>query len=394
MAKKTQLCFDKADIKVLMLGASRVGKTSILASMTDNLFLNRATNGSDLELVVNEEGSAGHLNSARQIMAGYFDPNQSDEGSNASGAKRTRFSKLTLNDGPSFGEIDFSLLLRTKGKRESYSIGFTDIPGEWVNNINGGLDSADKTQLQNLVSVSDVLIVTIDSVLLMEGGGAYCRDGNKVDNVTSLIKDFCRIDKDNKNPYKMILFVPVKCEKYYLRHLKYADDAKAAGYDYDPMDELIAHVEKEYSDLFEYLSLPSNKPFFNVAILPVLTLGNIEFKMFKAGATGVRTAKDMLFGYNFQTGETVGNNVDLPPHAPMYCEQPLLYILLYELAKIKKLSDDKSFFAKIGDAFKGLFMRMSKDTDLIAQAPKISKNAVITGYNHRIVSSPLPIIIN
>lgn len=387
-----QLCFDNADIKVLMLGASRVGKTSILASMTDKLFLNRATNGSELELVVNEEGSAAHISSAREIMAKYFDPSQPADPADASGAKRNIFTKLTLNDGPSAAQIDFSLLLKTKGKREAYSIGFTDIPGEWVNNINGGLNSADKTQLQSLVTGADVLIVTIDSVLLMEGGGAYCRDGNKVDNVTTLIRDFCRIDKDNKNPYKMILFVPVKCEKYYHRHLKFASDANAA-YENDPMDELIAHVEKEYSDLFEHLNSPINRPFFNIAILPVLTLGNIEFKMFKSGATGVRTAKDMLFGYHLQTGTASGSNIELPPFAPMYCEQPLLYILLYELAKIKKMSEDKGFFSKIGDAFKSLFMRMSKDKDLIAQAKAISKNTTITGYNHRIVASPLPIII-
>lgn len=382
---KEALNYKAADIKVLMLGASRVGKTSILASLSSELFRQRAIKNSNLEFEVKGDGYE-NIAAAQRLMEGYFSSDRPVDPAQPDGPKCTRLSKFVLNDNPGDREIDFSLLLKTKKSKGTYTIGFTDIPGEWVNRCRGGLDSGDKKTLENLVSSADVIIITVDSVLMMEENGINAKSGNKIDNVDYLMREFCK--GNSGNAYKMVLFAPVKCEKYYHRHVEYVKNPKL--FDEDPMELLIGQIKKQYSSLFDYLTKSDQKMFFNVAVLPVLTLGNIEFKIFKPNENaGDRSAKDMLFGYYTSKEADPTEAALIPKYDPQFCEQPLVYILLFELAKIKKLKEQRGKFWNGLDWLRRIFTRLAQDKDLLAEADNIRKNIAVLDYVSDVVWEPI-----
>ena len=308
-------------------------------------------------------------------MRGYFNP---DKTSN------NLLSRFVLNDAPNVGQVDFDMCLRTVNSKSSYSIGFTDIPGEWVNRCQY-LEAGIKEQLSSLVKEADVLIITIDSVLLMEEGGLNANSGNKIDNIDYLIRNFC--NGSDENPYKMVLFVPVKCEKYYYQAREYESNPDSRMmYNENPMRTLIARIKEKYSSIFEYLQSPAQQHYFDVAILPMLTLGNIVFSTFKDSSSGDRTASNMLFTYRRKLQATT-LDVSLPEFAPEFCEQPLVYLLLFQLAKIQKLKQEGKlgFFNFLGKWFRG----MASDKALLAELPNVRQNIARENYESEIIQSPI-----
>lgn len=389
---RDKLGFDDAAIRVLMVGAARVGKTCIVASMIDDKFRQKAVDGTNLSIELGEIGDFPEIQESGKEMANFFDPKIPITGYESQG-ERTILSQFPLNTNPTSNQLDFSLVLKTRNTKDGYKIAFTDVPGEWIKTYNRGLDTQKKENFRRLVRQADVILITVDSVLLMEDNGISARNGNQIDSVYSLITE--NYDK-TENPEKLIMFVPVKCEKYYNLHIDKINGSRM--YDEDQMDVLMARIRKEYSQLLEWLGNADNRTNFDVGIFPVLTLGNIDFALFNYESMSditERTAKDMLFTYhqevNYGQASETGVNIDwsVPPHKPQFCEQPLDMILLFHLRKIAKLKESRGFFGVLFDTVYRFFARMATDNDLLSAVPQLEKNLSIPDYVSHLIQNPV-----
>lgn len=400
-------CFSQANIKVLMFGARRVGKSSIVASMLSDRFRSAAVRDTDLILDFNAEGQEGTYEKIKEIekmMIKYFDPatpiprNSSDQGP-IEVAERDCFSVFKLDGGASMEEVDVSVTLRTKNRNGVYKIQFIDIPGEWINNYNGDIPDGDRQHLQGLVAEADVILITVDSVLLMEDAGANALTANRIENVTNIIKE--NYNRICDNPKKLILFVPAKCERYYNKHMDIIEHPENA-YDVeeDPMDRLKAQIRRFYGPLITWLregENGTNATNFDVAILPVLTLGNIQFSHIDYGSgktSGNFDNSDMYYRYKKRvTGDSVGyeDEYAVPEYAPAYCEQPLVMILLYQLEKIRRLKENRTIWQRLGATFLRIFGGLATDDELLENIPTLRKNLAVNqkGYVSAFLQDPI-----
>ncbi|MBR2024635.1 MAG: hypothetical protein IKA02_02360, partial [Clostridia bacterium] len=284
----------------------------------------------------------------------------------------------------------------------THKIAFTDIVGEDLRKLHNKVVDPNRDiekELKDLVDMADVIVITVDSVLLMENNGANASSSNNIEEVTSLIKTCCLPSEGNV--HKLFLFVPVKCEKYYNEHIdymksiesikdfsseEYLEKAKEA-----PMEQLMDNIEKYYSELFKHFKTGAGNTYFQAAILPVLTLGDIEFKWFKAASLDkpVLDASDMIFRYKTKTNPATNALLD-PQFKPQFCEQILIYILLFQLRKIKVYLENRSFFQKFLDVFTKGLKRLASNKELIEQAPLLAKNLRDKKtFVHRVVQNPI-----
>lgn len=369
--KNAPVPYADATIKVLMLGASRVGKTSILANMTSRETFETVVAGTNLRVSGEPTPS---VSAALHAMQDYFNfetpvPGHPDQSKDIN-------RDMTLCDAPSMRSEDFTVSFSTAdARRSSYTIGFKDIPGELVdkfaNSGNAGLTDVERNNLTAWVSEADVIMVTVDSVLMLEEDGNNAVYGNRINEVCGLLKDFCDPDKVN-NVYKQILFVPVKCEKYYVAHLA---DIKSNGGEFDPdmpnwMLDLNFRIREKYRVAFDHFA--KYPGVFQVAITPILTLGNLKFSRYSLNSNA-KTAQNMLFTYHFNDVNDILNGIK-PKFAPMFCEQPLIYIMYFELLKIRKLNETRGFFSRLLRTLKVFTSGLAKDDEMMAEMDNLKRN--------------------
>ena len=134
------------------------------------------------------------------------------------------------------------------------------------------------------------------------------------------------------NSKKMILFVPMKCEKYY-----HQNEDKGSSFYHKRMQTLIDKIQEEYKQLFNFLTKPNNKKCFTVGILPVITLGGVEFDEFTSNNKNNILTDEIRFTY-----------CEPNEFEPKFCDRPLIYSLLFTQ---KKIADD--YYAKAYNANKG-----------------------------------------
>lgn len=277
-------------IKILMMGGRRCGKTSVLAAMDDCCVDVLAC--SDMEVKIVEGSNELALKKAEAEK--YF---------SAEEKKKMKFIPDML---PSPIDSIYTYQVEIGGKDIGYDLEFRDFPGEYLAN------SDEEEKLQKWFNESQVIVIAIDTPHLVEkvdkitGVGKYHTKFNRVDEITRYFKSAFKNGMYNK----MVIFVPLKCEKYYYRK---------------DMDRVIEMVKKGYSDLFEFLASPDVKSICTVAIAPILTFGGAEFLKFK---------EDSYVGeYNYRPRPE-------DKYAPLGCEQPLFLVLKY-LVNIAKNNSSK-----------------------------------------------------
>lgn len=301
------------DIQVMMLGARRVGKTSVLASMTNQF--KEVTKGTNL--ILTRENNAKAVDDALNSMQALFNDGVS------------YYDDVKMDTFPTAGFEYFDLNLSIAGavskstedkkKGRSRKIRFKDCAGEWISNY------TNKEEISMEVERSDVIIIAIDSVLLMEEKGKYNHQ-NAIGNVTDFIMGNLNPERGVNNQ-KMVLFVPLKCEKYY-----WQDKNEKSIYCGKRMKELNQTIKEKYSQLFDFFQKPNCRNCFDVVILPILTIGGIEFYEFDVD----KDAKKV------QSENIVYHYCQKPKFKPKYCEQPLIYTLLFEYNKIKNEYENKN----------------------------------------------------
>ncbi|MBR3802338.1 MAG: hypothetical protein IKK37_02695 [Clostridia bacterium] len=289
-------------INVLMLGGKRCGKTTTLSAMFSSLGV--ALAGTDLAITYDSEHTANELNIAKRVIIEKMKEFESP------------LTSCEVDENPSGGKREYSFrLTRGSAANKVQGIPFTihDIPGEWLVN--------EPEKVKALIQVSQIIIIAIDTPYLFakmtdKGYGKYHEEANRPAEITNFFKNTLSAD-DLLN--RMILFVPIKCERYY--HLDRDPHLKAFNRHY--MSEVTQAVINGYKDLIYYLrSATGLVNRCTIAVTPILSAGGIDFISFRKNEEG-----KMVSYYQAPEG--------LLPHergySPKFCEQPMLYMLAYLL---------------------------------------------------------------
>ena len=292
-------------VKVLMMGGRRCGKTSVLAAMKQNF--DEQCEKMGLNATYKGMGTLEVLEEKREEINDYF-----------RGSENRTFSP---DSNPTEDMTTYSMSIDLKDKKGGVDIEFTDFPGEWLSTKNG---TGYREKLVDLMKETQVIIVAIDTPHLMEEEGDYNEKRNLCHKTSEMIKLALAELKDESSYIKMVLFVPLKCERY-------LNDGK--------MDEVCKKTEEAYSSLISYLQ--QYKMEYEVAVTPIFTFGGAEFSYFERDDE----TKRILLNKEYKTPEKAVYSfpdMSVRKPSPKYCEQPLIYLLEYLmfLAAYKKHRED------------------------------------------------------
>ena len=234
-----------------MVGGRRVGKTSMLAGLFNEML---------------------HNDSIRQIVS-IEEPSYAEQG--VLQAKNDELcSELKKNAGKVVMDValgtdkfhPFKLKVSIPGTGHSTNIIFTDANGEYYSNSVDRHNSGNakyirqfkerRNQLVDTVRKSDVLLIAIDTPFLMEGSTASNLLANCVDDIQGLLTEL-----NAQDSAKLVVFAPIKCEKW----------AKEGR-----LDEVTQKIEQVYNTIIINL----RNPLVEILVLPVQTVGSMFFKEF------------------------------------------------------------------------------------------------------------------
>lgn len=186
---------------------------------------------------------------------------------------------------------EFQFGLGLVGRAESVRLTVRDFPGEYLTST----IKSDREEIYDFMANATVILIAVDTPYLMEEYGRYNAEKNKVDIVTHYLKDNVAAIKN-----KLVLFVPLKCERY-------MHDGK--------LSQVSEKVKSTYKDLVEYFSQNNIASF----VTPIMTLGGIEFDSMKDSSIPGEISKVAVYR----------SWKDNPEYKPLFCSQPLYYLLTY-----------------------------------------------------------------
>lgn len=311
-------------INVMMFGGRRCGKTSVIAAMKsciDEKF------GSQSHLVMTYDNKTLDIITKKEKEIKKF----------LGGPEKV----FVPDEGASKGESEYYFDVSLKGKKGTINLMFCDYPGEYLSN------PSKQDLLKKYVENSNIFIIAIDTPMLMEEPdeadkdkiGRYNSDSNKPAIVCNTILSVFK-DRGNQEIPPLILFVPLKCEKYHNENT---------------MDEVNKKVHAAYRPLFDFFS-GSNENEFEVVIAPILTFGEhtAQFSRFEYDENG-----NIKEGHDGLPEKSLYIRKNQAIYSPMYCEQPLLYALEYLLYVARKQKEAEqlkgnwltNFFKNLFDSF-------------------------------------------
>lgn len=188
-------------LKVCMMGPRGVGKTTILTSIFH-----------DSDAKLNKDGlyfsavgeTALKLEEGYKKLAEIFKEIPDENATPLPGIDASK------------GVTEFQFKLGLKGdvahkdKRASVGLTIKDFPGEFVNE-----NHPEHGQVIQFIKESQVIILAIDAVHLMEENGKYNENRNQSSYMCNKISTILKqLDSTER---KLILIVPLKCEKYFMQ---------------------------------------------------------------------------------------------------------------------------------------------------------------------------------
>lgn len=229
-------------------------------------------------------------------------------------------------------ESSFKFGLGLLGQQPKVMLNVQDFPGEHL--------ISKPSEVNNYMSNSTVVLIAIDTPYLMEDNGMYNNQKNKIDVVTKYLKDNASVIKN-----KLVLFVPLKCERY-------MHDGR--------IDEVSSAVECAYAELIT--SFKNN----DIAsyITPIITLGGIEFDRMNDNTTGVGDVEKLAAYRTYTTA---------PKYQPLFCPQPLYYLLSYvvNVYKWNKAHKKADILSRIMNMFYSFF---DNDSIFFEEVKKLNRN--------------------
>ena len=237
------------------MGGRRAGKTSVLAGLVNTMI-----NGDIKNLLA--------INDVTVIMPDQESLDNKIERLKES-VKSLSGKTFLVDDSKTSSFTTHSLQFEIPGTRNNMTIEFKDANGEFYESrasydTHGGAPIS-KEQIIDAVKEADVYVIAIDTPYLMEAvnpGNELCDESinmayNHVDDIHSYLT---YIDDKDGADAKLVLFVPIKCEKWVHR---------------GEADKVTQRIKDVYKTVFKALDDYKN---LQVDIIPVETVGAIEFK--------------------------------------------------------------------------------------------------------------------
>lgn len=324
----------KAVMNVCMMGPKAVGKTTVLTAVFNETQQSIAE--TTLNLTAKGDTNADLIERLRLLQSVFRKKTEITDNSSVAGQQiisaGVTASAIVSNFNFEFGHI---------GKESVIDLNLKDFPGEYV------VDYPD--DVINFIKESQCIFVAIDTPHLMERNGEFNAIKNKPKEITDLFKrGIHAIDSE-----KLVLFIPLKCEKYFHE---------------GRMEEVLDKVEGTYKVLTDMLSETGK---ICCAVTPIQTLGDVEFDDFSYESGG-----NVAFGPD---GCPVGvkyKYVNDGKYTPRFCSQPLYSLLLFVAAQYRRNK------GKIGGVFDWIKRKLwdvfNSDDTLIEEILKMNKNRLTT----------------
>lgn len=323
-------------LKVLMMGGRRVGKTSVLAGLIDNMTRGPVKNLLEVKDVSAKADVTLNLEKSVEELKSYL---------------KTSRGEIFLpgNEATTRSFDDYTLQFRIPNSKNEMEIQFTDANGEFYESGRNH-----DSEIRKLVASSDVFVIVIDTPFLMEAinpDNALCGESNNrlynhIDDIQSFMTNMD--DKEGNDP-KLVIFAPIKCEKW-------VQEGRVG--------EILDRVKVCYDTII------TNLKSYNVEIdiMPIQTAGTIWFVeqtkalvCLSSDQTSSRRCAliDDKTRIRFEQGEVVPydpkrhrilpdanaafNKIKQPnnwfttidkEYRPKHCDQLAFYILQFHLAKI------------------------------------------------------------
>jgi GTPase SAR1 family protein len=312
---------EEKSINILMLGNSGVGKTSTLTAMYDRF---NATVDQDTELqLIPDDDTSNRLNQKLSSLKKQI----------ATDLIRTR---PTLAGTKSFEEFKF-FIAKDEDSKERVNLTFKDFPGGYLH--------TERQKVKDWIKESDVIIIPVDTPALIEERSLYNEDANAPAKLYDIFKSI-KGSFEMKN--RLILFVPLKCEKYLEGKLYYVNTIRDL-------------IEREFKNLFSLLQSEPIKDNIALVITSIQTLGDVKFSMIESdnlSGKPVFIYKKKGFGSKYSPKDT---------------EQPLKYILSFAISEVlkkrgtvnKKLSDILNLDREFIDAMKEFSKDYKQDHNFV-----------------------------
>ncbi|HAO13270.1 MAG TPA: hypothetical protein DCQ51_19410 [Planktothrix sp. UBA8407] len=285
------------EIKIAMLGATGVGKTSLLTAMYDQF--ENTIGQTNLQLIPDLKSSAilqEKLGELKSLVESQDEDNEFE----ATGGIKANTGAVN----------SFIFDLGKKGGKPSIRLKFQDYSGE---NLNANALISDLEKVQNLINESVIILIAIDAPALMEAKGQYNEMINRPQQIKNIL---AKAFEDIKEP-RLVILAPIKCETY-------LQNEKSTR-------ELLRRVKDEYANLLGFLSSERLLPWVVTVVTPVQTVGTVVFSHIDVIKEGGKKYPHFKFHKNYIHAK----------YSPKDCEQPFRYILRFLLKqKINRLNYD------------------------------------------------------
>lgn len=324
-------------IKVCMLGGKGTGKSSVLTALYKNM--DESLMGTKL-YIVPENDTITMLNNKYDELLHMFDYADKDEAIPPAGIAGD--SEVSL----------YKFKFGMKGTDVTMNIEIKDFPGEKIEYA--------PDMVQGFVEESNAIIIAVDTPHLLEENGQF----NESKNCCQIITDFI-IEYLTKHPneHKLIIFVPLKCEKYYWSN---------------QMNVVTEALISQYSRLFDTIKT-NNKLSVCTTITPILTVGDVVFDKFNKNEdgsirlvsksdTGKYLPAEVMYRYRNSTAK----------YTPKYCEQPLFYMLTYiakEYEKSKTITPT-NIIERMKKIFLELFKLIGNNPEFLLEVSKLKRKLI------------------
>ena len=337
-------------IQVMMVGGRRCGKTSVLAAMKRNF--DELFNSKNLVIRYGDTETLDALEDKNAEIEEYF----------WSAGGRT----FTPDSNPTDEMMQYAFKVGIPGKRGSIKIDFIDYPGEWL---------TDKIHIKDLkacVEKTQVIIIAIDTPHMMEEAGRFNEQRNGCNRVEGMLKMAL---EDAPEMRRLVLFVPLKCECYL------ADGR---------MNEVLEKTKESYDEIINYFG--QLKSIYEVAVTPIFTLGGAMFSHFETD----KLTGEIKINEKFRTPEKpiyYFPDVNVKKPEPKYCEQPIVYLLLYLLqlaGDLKAYKLEKAgLFGKFGIMLQEWILKTTSASDYFNEKEIIAKKLKKQGEGYQIIQNPM-----
>lgn len=234
-----------ANLKVLMMGGRRCGKTSALASLFDQMIhgkTNEFLTVCDKTILETKDGEKQDSLMSKRLELEQF-------------ISKGKNNTFLADANPTRNFWKYVLQLQIPGTDKRMDIEFIDGNGEFF-------EAGGKHHNETVAFVKecDVFVVIVDTPYLMAGSKVEAESANVIDSIHTFLM---QIDSQNGRKSKQVIFVPIKCEKW-------VKEGK--------IDDVVKAVEKKYDATIKDLKA-SNKT--EISIVPIETAGDIVFAELK-----------------------------------------------------------------------------------------------------------------